>query len=196
MTTSKPIFYISVDVETDGWVPSMHSMLSIGAAAFNQDLEMVDTFSINLQPRGWAEQLEDTMEWWKKFPEAYEVATEHPVDPYIGMRAFADWLKQFDGKLIAVGWPMAFDYMWLFDYFIRYMGESPLFKHSIDIKTLASVYMKVPVHQVTREYLPKAWAKEYPEHNHEAETDAIEQGIIFTKLWKELQPWALFKEAA
>ena len=41
--------YISVDVETDGPVPGMHSMLSIGAAAYNAWGQGVGKFSANLE---------------------------------------------------------------------------------------------------------------------------------------------------
>ena len=41
--------YISTDVETDGPIPGPHSMLSIGAAAYTADKQLLSTFSANLE---------------------------------------------------------------------------------------------------------------------------------------------------
>ena len=42
--------YVSVDVETDGPIPGVHSMLSLGAAAFDAEWSPRGTWSANLEP--------------------------------------------------------------------------------------------------------------------------------------------------
>ena len=41
--------YVSIDIEADGPVPGLHSMLSLGAAAFTSEGVLGDTFSVNLE---------------------------------------------------------------------------------------------------------------------------------------------------
>ena len=42
------VYYISVDIESDGQIPHRNSMLSLGAAALTLNEGIIDTFSINL----------------------------------------------------------------------------------------------------------------------------------------------------
>lgn len=42
--------YISVDIEIDGPVPYNNSMLSLGAAAFHPDGNLISVFSNNIMP--------------------------------------------------------------------------------------------------------------------------------------------------
>ncbi|HKX30422.1 MAG TPA: exonuclease, partial [Blastocatellia bacterium] len=41
--------YVSTDVETDGPIPGIHSMLSFGSAAYRADKTLVETFTANLE---------------------------------------------------------------------------------------------------------------------------------------------------
>lgn len=41
--------YISTDIEADGSIPSPHSMLSLGLAAYTADNVLISTFSANLE---------------------------------------------------------------------------------------------------------------------------------------------------
>ena len=41
--------YVSTDIETDGPVPGLNSMLSFGSAAYLADKTMISTFSANLE---------------------------------------------------------------------------------------------------------------------------------------------------
>ena len=62
--------YISVDIEADGPVPGLHSMLSLGAAAYNAWGQCVGKFSANLETLPDATTDERTMAWWATQPEA------------------------------------------------------------------------------------------------------------------------------
>ena len=70
--------YISVDVEADGPVPGLHSMLSLGAAAYNAWGQRVGKFSANLETLPDATTDDRTMAWWKGQPEAWKRARERP----------------------------------------------------------------------------------------------------------------------
>ena len=44
--------YISTDIETDGPIPGVNSMLSFASAAFLADKTLIGTFSANLRLKG------------------------------------------------------------------------------------------------------------------------------------------------
>ena len=62
--------YVSTDVETDGPIPGVNSMLSFGSAAYLADKTLVSTFTANLETLPGAEADPQTMEWWRSQPEA------------------------------------------------------------------------------------------------------------------------------
>ena len=80
--------YISVDVETDGPVPGMHSMLSIGAAAYNAWGQRVGKFSANLETLPDAITDDRTMAWWESQGDAWTRARERTKDPKTVMEDF------------------------------------------------------------------------------------------------------------
>ena len=41
--------YVSTDIETDGPIPGINSMLSVGSAAYSADKILISTFSANLE---------------------------------------------------------------------------------------------------------------------------------------------------
>ena len=67
----KQEIYVSVDIEADGPIPGPHSMLSLGAAAFTDQAELVATFSSNLECLPSAKGHPDTLDWWKTQSEAW-----------------------------------------------------------------------------------------------------------------------------
>ena len=42
-------YYVSIDIEADGPIPGSFSMLSLGAAAFDSDGHLLDTWTANLE---------------------------------------------------------------------------------------------------------------------------------------------------
>ncbi len=57
-----PYIYVSTDIETDGPVPGLNSMLSIGSAAFFADKTLIDTFTANLETLPEAKPNAETMQ--------------------------------------------------------------------------------------------------------------------------------------
>lgn len=49
MGVNKTEIYVSTDVEADGPIPGINSMLSFGSAAYLADKTLVGTFTVNLQ---------------------------------------------------------------------------------------------------------------------------------------------------
>ena len=100
------------------------------------------------------------------------------------MKDYLGWVKSLPGKPVFVGYPAAFDFMWVYWYLIRFTGESP-FRHSaLDIKSYAMAMMKTPFYWSTKRRMPRHWFDEYP-HTHRALDDAMEQGLLFCNMLAE-----------
>lgn len=177
--------YISTDIETDGPIPGLYSMLSLGAAAFKPDGAMISTFSRNLTPLPDAKQDPDTMEWWKTQPEAWKSCQKNPEDHSVVMKNYVAWVESFSGKPVFVAYPVGFDFAFVYWYMIRFVGTSP-FRHSaIDIRSYAmAVLKKDAFRKSTKRYMPKRWFSDDP-HDHTALNDAIGQGALFCAMLNE-----------
>lgn len=111
--------YIVVDIEADGPIPHLYSMVSFGAVIVEPSL--TKTFYGETKP------ISD--EW---IPEALNVSgfsrEEHLAfdEPDLIMRSFAEWIKNNSiGKPIFISDNLAFDWQWINYYFHRYIGENP-----------------------------------------------------------------------
>ena len=176
--------YVSTDVETDGPIPGVHSMLSFGSAAYLAEKTLVSTFTANLETLPGAEADPRTMEWWRSQPEAWAAAREHPEPPEAVMPRYVVWLKSLPGHPVFVGYPAAFDFMFVYWYLIRFAGESPFSHSALDIKTYAMALLKRGYRESVKRNMPKHWFDPLP-HTHRALDDAIEQGALFCNMLAE-----------
>lgn len=125
--------WISVDVETAGPHPSGYSLLAIGAcryddpgSGFYRELAPVtsDAEASALAISGL--HLDDL--------------ARTGVAPEVAMRAFAEWLEEIvpaGRRPVFVGFNAGFDWMFVCDYFHRYLGHNPFGHAAIDIKSVA-----------------------------------------------------------
>jgi hypothetical protein len=176
--------YVSTDIEADGPIPGVHSMLSLGSAAYLPDKKMLGTFSANLETLPGAVPHPKTMEWWKGQPKAWEACRENPQPPEKVMGDYLAWLKGLPGTPVFVGYPAAYDFLFVYWYLIRFTGESPFSHSALDIKTFAMALMKKPYRKATKKNMPKQWFDKLP-HLHKALDDAIEQGTLFCNMLAE-----------
>jgi DNA polymerase III epsilon subunit-like protein len=124
--------YISVDVEASGPNPSDYSLLSIGACVA---FEPTKTFSVELQP------VTDAFT-----PEALAVGgldmdrlRVEGLPPEQAMREFDDWVRGSTPREqvpVFVGFNAPFDWMFVADYFHRFVGRNPFGHKALDIKAL------------------------------------------------------------
>src|SRR5205823_1369876 len=112
---NKEIF-VSTDVEADGPIPGPHSMLSFGSAAYWPDKKLLDTFSVNLETLPGAQGHPRTMAWWRTKPDAWKACRQNPEDPESAMKRYLAWLKTLPAKPVFVGYPAAFDFMFVYWY--------------------------------------------------------------------------------
>lgn len=169
--------YISVDVETAGPNPSQYSLLSIGACVLWKPEE---TFYIELQP------VNDEM-----LPDAFAIhgldlayLKENGLPPTEAMARFETWLTQAlpGGKRpIFVAFNAPFDWMFVNDYFHRFLGRNPFGHSALDIKAFymgitGSAWQETVMSKVSETILDGR------QINHNAMQDALDQAEIFKRL--------------
>ncbi|MFC4942161.1 3'-5' exoribonuclease domain-containing protein [Pseudonocardia sp. GCM10023141] len=173
-----PEIYVSTDVEADGPIPGPHSMLSFGSAAFRADATLVATFTATLETLPGAAADPTTARWWERHPEALAAATLDPQPPAEVMERYVTWLDALPGRPVFVGYPAAYDFMFVYWYLIRFAGRSPFSHSALDIKTYAMALLGTEYRNSTKRQMPAAWFGSQ-RHNHHALDDAIEQGELF-----------------
>jgi len=184
MIKSKEI-YVSTDGEADGPIPGVNSLLSFASAAFTSNGELVSTFSANLETLPEAKQDSKTMQWWNTQPEAWQACRSNTQAPEKAMTDYHQWLKELPQKPVFVGYPAAYDFMFVYWYLIRFVGDSPFSHSALDIKTLAMAMLKSDYRAASKRRMPKAWFGK-ARHSHIALDDAIEQGELFCNMLAQL----------
>jgi hypothetical protein len=176
--------YISTDVETDGPIPGPHSMLSLGAAAYTADKTLVSTFSANLETLSGAQAHPKTAEWWSQHPEAWAACRKEPQSPADAMTKYVRWIRSLGGVPVFVAYPAGFDFMFVYWYLMKFVGESPFSHSALDMKSFAMAMLKINYRESTKRNMPKRWFDDLP-HRHVALDDAIEQGALFCNMLRE-----------
>ena len=184
MRDPKPEIYVSTDVETDGPIPGVYSMLSMGSAAYLPNKQLLGTFSANLETLPGAVSHPKTMAFWESEPETWQACRQDLQQPADAMQKYLEWLKSLPGLPVFVAYPAAFDFMFVYWYLIRFTGESPFSHSALDIKTFAMARLKKPYRESTKKNMPARWFDKLP-HNHLALDDAIEQGALFCNILAE-----------
>lgn len=180
--------FVSLDVETIGPIPGVNPMIELGAACFNIEGVVVDTWQSALSKDGWNADIE-TMKWWhspKNF-ETFQRLTNEAQPPEKAMYSFHTWLNRLPGRPTPVAYPAAFDYMFVYWYLMYYVGTAAPFSFScLDVKTYAMAALKKrQFHQSFKRKFPRAWFHPRLKHTHNALDDAIEQGWMFIQAHRE-----------
>ena len=179
-----PEIYVSTDVETDGPVPGLYSMLSIGSAAYLPDKTLVSGFSANLETLAGASTHPETMAWWKTQPHAWQSSRTNVQDPETAMRSYLAWLKLLPGTPVFVAYPASFDFMFVCWYLTRFTGENPFGWFALDIKSYAMSLLKTDFLDTVKRKMPRHWFDDLP-YTHKALDDAISQGALFCNMLAE-----------
>ena len=184
---SKPKdIYFSVDIETNGPIVGVHSMLSFAAVAFtihDNNIIILDFFSRNLKEIDNGIQDADTMNnFWSKFPEAYSKCRENQSDIKISMNEFSDWVKNIAGINIPVfvAYPACFDFSWINYYLLRFVGTNVFGFSALDMKSYALGKLNFNhFNNVNKSTMPQEWLPVDMPHTHVALDDALEQAYLF-----------------
>jgi len=178
---SREEIYVSTDIESDGPIPGIYSMLSIGSAAYTADKELIGTFTSNLKTLPDAIEHPKTMEWWDRNKRAYNKTRLGTEPSEVVFPRYAKWLKSLPGKPVFVAYPAGFDFTFVYWYLMRFAGESPFSHSALDVKTFAMCMMETDYRASTKRNMPREWFDKLP-HTHCALDDAIEQGALFCNM--------------
>ena len=169
--------YVSVDVETAGPNPSQYSLLSIGACLV---IDPQRAFYVELQPVS-----DDAT------PEALAVSglsleelAERGLPPTEALARFEDWLKTeipSDQQPIFVAFNAPFDWMFVSDYFHRFLGRNPFGYTALDLKAFYMGLIGVAWSETTMRHVAARYLSGR-QLAHHALRDAQDQAELFQKM--------------
>lgn len=172
--------FISVDIEAAGPIPSQYALLSIGACTIRKPRK---TFYVELVP----DKVQVDPGAMQIHGLSLDSLYREGLSPEDALHRFSAWLVEVlpPGRApLMVGFNSPFDWMFINDYFIRYLKNNPFGHSTIDIK---AVYMGAS---------GKSWAETSGQHlhslydsgnqlSHNALDDAVSQAVIFEGILKE-----------
>ena len=100
------------------------------------------------------------------------------------MPEYVAWVDGLPGMPVFVGYPAAFDFMFVYWYLMRFVGRSPFSFSALDVKTMAMVMLRKDYRRSTKSAMPRRWFDDLP-HSHVALDDALEQGALFCNMLAE-----------
>jgi hypothetical protein len=160
-------------------------MLSLASAAYLADKTLLSQYSANLQTLPGAAAHPATQEWWEHQPPGVrEASRRNPRPPEEVTAEYLAWLHSLPGKPVFVGWPAAWDFMWVYWYLVRFTGHRPFGETALDIRSYAMGMRRSEFWKTARSYLPRRWFDDLP-HTHIALDDALEQGALFCNMVSE-----------
>ncbi len=182
MPTIQQEVFISVDVETAGPCPSRYPMLSIGACLA---LDPRHSFYVELKPVG-----------YEATPEAMAVhglslahLEQHGLPPVEALERFAAWVADqtpAGSRPVFVAFNAPFDWMFVNDYFLRFLGRNPFGHTALDMKALYMGLTGVPWHETSMHYVVARYGHSRP-LTHHALSDAQDQALLFRAMLAEAQ---------
>jgi len=174
--------YLSIDIETSGPNPGNYALLSIGACTITEPGE---TFYIELKPDA------DGF-----LPESLaisglslEILRETGIPPKDAMLKFSQWITRIipeGSQPVFTAFNAPFDWMFVNDYFHRYLEYNPFGHKALDIKALYMGLRKTNWLKTSYNIVTKNTGQETA-LSHNALEDAIQQAKIFKTLLEEIR---------
>ncbi len=171
--------YICVDVETAGPVPGEYALLSIGACLV---MDITTNFYVELKPDRKKTSDEAMVIHGLSLGKLIKTG-KHPKE---ALQAFGAWIKSVTpegDQPIFVAFNASFDWMFIHDYFLRYLGENPFGHSALDIKAYFMGQTGVEWDQTSLKQIATRFMDE--RHlTHNALSDAQDQAEIFQMMLK------------
>ncbi|MBP9682341.1 MAG: 3'-5' exoribonuclease [Bacteriovorax sp.] len=181
--SKRKVIYLSTDVETDGPIPGINSMLSFASVAMDEKKNILGEFEANLHLIHGAKSDPKTMSWWNERENSSAFATTR-VNLKSADEAMPDylkWIESLPGRPVFVAYPLAFDFMFVYWYLLRFAGRSPFAHRGLDIRSYAMGMLNIGFFEASKENYPKEWFDPLPE-THIALDDARAQGALFINM--------------
>jgi hypothetical protein len=183
-------YYLSFDVEADGPYPGDYSMIQFGGVLYDHDGNQLDEFKVNLEEIADNGIHPETKSWWaSEGMDAYHATRVNMVDAQLGMEMLDAWLEKWskNARIIAVGYPVTYDFLWVYWYLNKFVGRCLLSFSGLDIKTMAYTMMGAKQYRkASKSGMPPHWLSDLP-HTHDALDDAREQGELFFNIRKDVR---------
>lgn len=165
---------ISVDIETSGDSPSSGSLLSVGACLVNDPTTAI---YLELKPdpdRPWSADAQGVHGL------VAERLQSEGLEPVAAMRQLEDWvLSVAAGRWpVFVGFNAPFDWMFVADYFWRFLGRNPFGISALDLKSLYMGRAGVTRWAETRKLQIEERLDIHFEQTHNALDDARDQARL------------------
>lgn len=174
--------YFSVDIETAGPYPADFALLSIGACAVG---DLNTNFYSELRP----DRTGVDGESMKIHGLSIERLLTTGQPPQQAMRAFETWIDETTpakSRPVFVALNAAFDWMFVNDYFHRYLGRNPFGHFALDIKALYMGLKRVDSPARVMGLIDRDYPRDNP-LTHNALQDAIDQARLFNKIMDEIR---------
>jgi hypothetical protein len=148
------------------------------------DKKILGTFSANLTTLPGATGDPRTMNFWSQNKDAWDACRKDAEASEVVMPRYLAWIKSLPGKPVFISYPVAFDFLFVYWYLIRFAGQSPFSHSALDIQTYAMSLMHTPYRDSVKRNMPARWFDDLP-HTHVALDDAIGQGALFCNMLTE-----------
>ena len=175
---------ISVDVEASGDSPSNGSLLSVGACLVDDPAVGI---YLELKPN-------PDMPWSAEAEGVHKLTREYlarnGLEPADAMGRLDEWVRdQAEGRWpVFVGFNAPFDWMFVADYFWRYIGRNPFGISALDLKSYYMARHGVERWAETSRQYVCATLGLVPDRTHNALDDAREQALLAQVLMGRNEP--------
>ena len=165
---------ISVDVETSGDSPSTGSLLSVGACLVADPTSGIYLELKPLPDRPWSDEAQ------RVHGLTVESLVRDGLQPAEAMGQLEAWVREVAGDAwpVFVGFNAPFDWMFVADYFWRYLGRNPFGISALDLKSLYMGRMGVSRWEETRKAHIAERLDLVFEQTHNALSDARDQALL------------------
>jgi DNA polymerase III epsilon subunit-like protein len=166
--------FVSVDIEASGQSPAVGSLLSIGACLVDRVDEGIYIELKPLADRGWSDSAEQIHGLSR------ERLEQDGMDPADAMIRLEEWLDYAcaGGRPVFVGFNAPFDWMFVADYFWRYLARNPFGVSALDLKSYYMAAELIPRWDMTRRVHIDDKLGLKPDHSHHALEDAQGQAVL------------------
>ena len=175
-------FYIVVDIEASGPTPGQYAMLSLGAATLTSP---PDSFYITLKPDRQESQLQSMKVHGLSMEELEQTGTK----PAAALAEFAHWVDEVTphgAAPVFCAFNAPFDWMFVNEYFHRYLGYNPFGHKALDIKALYMGHAETSWGDTSHTAISAAYGK--PETlSHHALEDALQEAELLKAILDQIE---------
>ena len=172
---------VSVDIEASGPTPGTGSMLSIGACLVDDPQVAIYLELKPLPGLPWSNDAQAVHRLERSDLE------QHGLEPWHAMEQFEAWLAEtaHGRRPVFVGFNAPFDWMFVADYFQRYLGRNPFGIAALDLKSYYMARDRIASWaETSRRHVEQRYPVTTP-HSHNALDDARGQAELALLLLHE-----------